>query len=623
MEVYEITGYQTGVSREGVNFLQPADSFQNIKNGYIHRQVLQSRRGFKKFSTGYLTTGHLPTRVMGIFQNILTESNLTETLVFDRNFLYRYNEVSNAFDRIDFGGSLAAYTGFNLTENEYYISGTTYPDKNGKNRFVFTGKGMDHVFFYNGTNVLDYTAVADNPHYVPFAGGVLTRAYHVIWFGERINFIAPLIGGTFYPVGMLYSAIRDSDGHGDNFNFSGAGNLQLDTYENIRGASILGDRLVLNLNKSNWTIEKTRDVFNPYFSRKVPSVIGTDASFSMVNWNDYVISVGKTGIIKTNGKHSLLVDNKIPYFTENEINPIEFEQTYGGFNRETSQFMWSYLESSSENTTQNKVLIYNYEEKSWSTYDQRFSCFGETTNGENLTWDQIDENENPAWETWDTTEEIWDKIGLGSEVQKTLAGDNLGFIYELNQDFDDHFVKITGITQASPAVISTEDQSLQIGDEVYINGVVGMTEINGRTALILDRTINTITVGIDTSTSIFDPYVSGGNASKFIDFSAELIPFNPYRANGSQCKVSHIEFLLDTNAGHLYVDLYQDGNSSPFKSNVLIQPTTIAKDREWIAMEVNNTVDFLTIVMRQKSVSEQVRLTSMRIHCEMDGMTTD
>ena len=89
MEVFEITGFQTGVSREGVNFLQPADSFQNVKNGYIYRQVLQSRRGFSQFSTGYLTTGHLPTRCMGIFQHILTATSTVETLAFDLNYLYR------------------------------------------------------------------------------------------------------------------------------------------------------------------------------------------------------------------------------------------------------------------------------------------------------------------------------------------------------------------------------------------------------------------------------------------------------------------------------------------------------------------------------------------------------
>ena len=703
MEIFEIAGYKTGVSKEGVNFLQPSDSFQNIKDGYIYRQVLQSRQGFKKFSTGYNSTGHLPTRVMGIFENILTTANSIETLVFDKNFLYVYNGGTNAFDRIPFGGSLfvAGYTGFNITNNEDYISGTTYPKADGSQRFVFTGKGMDRVFFYDGADVKDFTDAADNTDYVAFASGDINKAYHVFWFGERLNFIAPTINSVFYPQGILYSGIRNADGDGDNFNTSGSGLLQLDTYEYITGASILGDRLSINVNRSNWIVEKTRDAFNPYFVRKVPSVLGTDASFSMVSWNDEVKSLGKTGIISTDGRQSLRIDNKLPSFSADEIDGVEFELTYGGFDRINSQFMWSYAEKGLDLTTQNKVLIYNYEERTWSINDQRFSCFGESINGQFVAWDDIDENNNPAWAEWDTTEETWNKIGLEEEVQKTLAGDDLGFIYQLNQDFDDYFVSITGITNASSAVVSTDDQALQVGDKIVFENVEGMTEINGVEALVTARTINTVTVNVDTTR--FGTWSAGGSISKVISFSAELAPFNPYRDKGRTCWISHIEFLVDRDIGEVYVDLYQNEESTPFKDNILIQPgNTITRDvadidisnapdvqitttttaglqngstvtfanvggttelngnpyrisnvtgttfqiqqstpsaftsggtwtftepqlkaREWISVQVNNTVDFLTIAIRQESVSSQFKQTSMRIHCEPAGFTTD
>ena len=708
MQVYEITGFQTGVSREGVNFLQPSDSFQNVRNGYIYRQVLQSRKGFRKFSFGYDAgagaTGHLPTRVMGIFQNILTLTSQTETLVFDENFAYKYNDGTNEFDRISFAGSLAAYGGFALTDRENYISGTTYPDKSGGNRFVFTGKGMDHVFFYDGVNILDYTSVADNPDYVTFAGKTLDKATHVFWFGERLNFIAPTLSAVLSPQGILYSGIRDSSGKGDSYNAAGSGLLEIDTYELIKGAVILGDRIVLNVSQSNWIVEKTRDAFNPYFVRKIPSVLGTDASFSPAVWNDEIRSVGKTGIISTDGRQSLRVDNKIPFFTANEIDALEFEQTYGGFDRITSQFMWSYVDSGSvAGSTANRVLVNNYEEKSWSVYDQRFSCFGETIEGQNLTWNEIDETQNPAWARMDTTEETWNKIGVSKEVYKTLAGDDLGFIYELNQDFDDYFVAIEtpGITKATEAVITTDDQALQVGDRIFIKDVSGMTEINNIIATVTARTISTVTVNVDSSE--FSTWTSGGTLSKPIDFYAETVPFNPFRSEGQQCRISHIEFLIDTNSGNLRLDILMDGETTPFKSNILLQPgkivsgnvtaidisndptieiTTIntiglrngdfvaftnvggttelngvtyaianltgttfeiqqtgasaftsggtwafnqpqLKNREWISVAVNNTADFMVLAMRQESVSDQVRVTSIRIHAEPAGATTD
>src|SRR6187402_1253837 len=107
MDVYEITGLQTGVSQSGVNYLQPADSFQNIINGFIYRQVLQSRQGVGFFAPRLAGE----TRVFGIFEHILPDSS-KESLVFDQNFLYRYNTSTGVYDQIPFGGSMAAYTGF-------------------------------------------------------------------------------------------------------------------------------------------------------------------------------------------------------------------------------------------------------------------------------------------------------------------------------------------------------------------------------------------------------------------------------------------------------------------------------------------------------------------------------
>src|SRR5688572_20322189 len=110
MEVYEITGQVTGVSKAGVNYLQPADSYQRISNGYIYRQVLQSRRGMGYFTPRLDPTGIVDPnrRVYGIFEHTLPDGN-KELLVTDANFLYKYNTGTGVFDLVPFGGSMAAY----------------------------------------------------------------------------------------------------------------------------------------------------------------------------------------------------------------------------------------------------------------------------------------------------------------------------------------------------------------------------------------------------------------------------------------------------------------------------------------------------------------------------------
>lgn len=638
MDVYEITGYQTGISQAGVNYLQPTDSFQNIVNGFIYRQVLQSRQGF-----GYFTPRLADeSRIFGIFEHTLPDST-KELLAVDQNFLYKFNTATGIFDQIPFGGSMAAYAGFSVSAKDFYISGVSYPTKDNVARFIICGEGINPnaagsaIFFYDGTNVLDFTNAADNPDYADPPQGALTSASYVLWFNERLNFIVPIIAGIEYNQGVLYSGIRDSSGNGDKFNVAGSGLFQADTYQFITGASILGQIMVLNFDRMAYVLEKTTDAFNPYFGRAIPGPLGTNAKFSAVSWYDTIRSIGRTGILGCDGRQNLRVDNKIPYYTANEIDQLKFNLTYGGFDRINNQFLWSYKISESDSDTQNAVLVGNYEENTWSTFTQRFSVFGQTDLGLNLTWDDIDETSgNESWAQWDTTEEIWDRIGLGEAVQKTLAGDDLGFIYELNRDFDDYFTNISAIAQGTTTTMTVSANGILAGDLITVQDVGGMLNAQGDSGInnynpqVDDQNFKPYVVVSATPTSIeinldsqdLTAYTTGGSVSKIIDFYAETIPFNPYRAQGIRCFVSHVEFYIECNGGSLRVDVYADEQETPFKRDVLVKPTTTSQSAQWVPMTIDEEANFLTFALKQQSPGVQLRLTSMRIYCSPGGKTS-
>ena len=632
MDVYEITGFVTGTSRSGVNYLQPSDSFQKIINGFINRQILQSRKGVGYFAPRLAGQ----TRIFGIFEHTLPDST-KELLAVDQNFLYKFNTGTGIFDQLPFAGSMSAYSGFNISAKDLYVSGTSYPTATNGPRFIITGEGItpnsngSAIFFYNGTNVQDFTNTTDNPNYAAPPQGALTSATYVLWFNERLNFIIPLIAGIQYNQGILYSGIRTTSGNGDKFNVAGSGLFQADTYQNITGASILGQIIELNFDRMAYTLEKTRDAFNPYFGRAVPGPLGTNAKFSAVSWADKVKSLGKTGALAADGRQNLRFDDKIPYFTFDEIDQIDFNLTYGGFDRVNNLFLWAYKESESNTNTQNRILASNYEENSWSVYDQRFSVLGQTDIGLNLTWDDIDETSgNESWSQWDTTEEeIWDRIGLGEAVQKTLAGDDLGFIYEINKDYDDYFSDISAIAQGSTTTLTITATGILGGDKVTIENVGGMVELNNydpETDIMLDpyivlsSTPTSVTINVDST--LFTTYTSGGSISKIISFSAETIPFNPYRSQGMRCFVSHVEFLINTNGGNLKVSVFADQQETPFKDKVLLLPTVTNQSCEWITMTVDQEANFLTFLLTQESPGVQLQLTSMRIHCAPGGFTS-
>lgn len=80
---------------------------------------------------------------------------------------------------------------------------------------------------------------------------------------------------------------------------------------------------------------------------------------------------------------------------------------------------------------------------------------------------------------------------------------------------------ITNITKAAQAVITTSvAHTLLTGQYVYIEGVSGMTQINGLVGVIQSVTSNTLTVNIDSTN--FSNYASGGTVAKYVQPSEVL-----------------------------------------------------------------------------------------------------
>lgn len=70
---------------------------------------------------------------------------------------------------------------------------------------------------------------------------------------------------------------------------------------------------------------------------------------------------------------------------------------------------------------------------------------------------------------------------------------------------------ITGITQASQAVMTAAGHGISAGDQVTLSGVAGMTEVNGNTYDVVSVTTDTLTLDVDSSG--FTAYTSGGTVT--------------------------------------------------------------------------------------------------------------
>lgn len=86
---------------------------------------------------------------------------------------------------------------------------------------------------------------------------------------------------------------------------------------------------------------------------------------------------------------------------------------------------------------------------------------------------------------------------------------------------------ITGITQASPGVITSVAHGFLDGQWVYIASVGGMTEINGRYYKVANKTADTFTLtdlaGNAINTTAFTAYTSGGTAARVYEVSTPYL----------------------------------------------------------------------------------------------------
>lgn len=79
---------------------------------------------------------------------------------------------------------------------------------------------------------------------------------------------------------------------------------------------------------------------------------------------------------------------------------------------------------------------------------------------------------------------------------------------------------VSGITKANPGVLTTGTHGLSVGDHVYIDGIVGMTELNNRHFLVNSipaaTTFSLKTLdGVVVNTSGYTAYSSGGKVTKY------------------------------------------------------------------------------------------------------------
>ena len=404
--------------------------------------------------------------------------------------------------------------------------------------------GQDGIRYYgvltNGTGWANYNPPLDITN--ALAGALLIfpyRGYLVFlntWEGnEQGVFNYPnrarwtQVGTPYYsapaPVFPNIQGIDVNAARDDLFNRGGANDAP--TNEVIVGAAFIRDILVVFFQRSTWRLRFVNNAQNPFVWERVNVELGSDCTFSTIPFDKGAMAISNRGIVISDGNDTSRFDEKIP----EEI--FEIRQSNFGFNRvqgiRTFQTRLNYWtipsDDNSDGTFPDHVLVFNYDTKNWSIFDDVFTTFGyfyPSQSGE--TWAELTD-------TWAEYNDLTWTSGVSSDgFESIVAGNQQGYVFLLEQTSSQNSpsLAISAITAANPGVFTSVNNNMPADTWITLTGVTGTTSadgvsLNGRNF----KVAKTTTIADDFTLYEFEPIDAGTATGASFNYTIGYVPIIP------------------------------------------------------------------------------------------------
>ncbi len=302
---------------------------------------------------------------------------------------------------------------------------------------AFFTNGVDPIFYYDGT-VIHYLNTSLEHQFTTSSSGVptnydLTTCLHVTVHRSRLLLLSP----SLHNVGALVEFIYWSKIF-DPFDFTDGFNLPAPTSQPIRAFGYINTDLIVRFSSSERCFRYTGDAFDPWRWDSTNNIWDCDAPYSTINYDTWFSTVGKPGIVGSDGVNIKRVDEILPDFTDptrlSQQVPVPFmsqtsiQQCYGERFDDIKEGWLCYNSGLAETNVvaSDNVLAFNYIDETYAIYQFPLSClgYGTVTNGQ--TWAQ-------TLTTWEETPNTWQSYYWQKNALTTLGGDQYDRVYALNQ----------------------------------------------------------------------------------------------------------------------------------------------------------------------------------------------
>lgn len=492
------------------------------------------------------------------------------TFAFDTQFAYQF--LNGGWSRL----GTAVWTG---TYNQLFWA-TNWQGATPDTRYLFvTNYNLpDGLKYWTGTTWNNLAGMQVNE-----VGDTLGTALMVVVFKNRLVLLSPWInlvgGGNVQYTNMAMWAAYGDPTATDAWrsDLPGQGNFEVAaTTEDIISCSFIKDRLTVNFERSTYELAYTGNEADPFVWQKLNDELGTDSTFSTVEFDDVSLSFGNTGIHACNGVNVKRIDQKIPLAIWNlRTGGNQIDLVYGVRDYFAEQTYWSFPSTVADinsSTFNNQILAYNYLTGSWAQFDDSITAFGYyyQASGSQVLWSSTDTLWNNSNVTW----------GGGNQQilnQVVLAGNQEGYVFIVDIDIATQapVLQITNIflNATNNIQVTVINHNLQVGTNdvptyVYLNNLNGLT--GPFTAFypvtkILDANNFYITAP-DLYPFLLPQlsrnYTGGGTIARVPAIDIYTKQFNFYIDKDRNFSIARVDFLVDrTSAGRIKVD-YLTGTSS-------------------------------------------------------------
>lgn len=415
--------------------------------------VLPAGGPFNVTAETYRMTNREPVMGLAAYDNLAV--NKEDLLAFDTTYSYLYNTGTNSFDEI-------TGTTWNSTDSDFFWFENYWEDANNEMLLWVCNNIIDDPIRYWAPTA-GWTTFTPNLDATP---NVLRNCRFLVAFKDRLIALDTLEGpvGTYTrhqnrarwsqngdPTVSATSWLQEPGRGGYN---------DAPTSERITGISLVKDTLIVFFENSTWNLRYTGNEIIPFVWERTNSELGGESPFSTITFDTHALTIGEHALIGAAPNQVERVDEKIHnliYTFHNGENGLE--RVHGIRDYANHLALWTYPDFENNTKFPNRVLTFNYYEKTWSILTDGFTCFGRWQFVDDYTWETL------PYSTWDEWTDPWDSPKSQSYYPNIVAGNQKGFVHVINvESYNDSYADIQSISSANPAVVTVDEHNLETGD---------------------------------------------------------------------------------------------------------------------------------------------------------------